>query len=652
METAKQYRKAVVIGGGVLGLEAAKGLLNLGMEVNVVHLAHCLMERQLDYTASKMLEKELEVQGMKFLLGKETEKIIGNQRVEGLRFKDGTEVKADLVVMAVGVRPNIGLAKKSGIDTNRAILVNDYLETNIPDIYAVGECVEHRGLVYGLVKPLYEQGKVLAKHICGQESQGYQGSVLSTQLKISGVDVFSVGQFVGDESTKVISIHDEVRGIYKKMVFQENKMIGAVLFGDTNDGSRLLNLIVEKKDIPDSEKNLYLKLSENTENKVISMNHSDIVCSCNAVTKGAILEAVQEKGLTTLEQVKQCTKASSSCGGCKPLVAEMLTYIQSDSFDEVIEKKTMCACTTLTEDEVVQEIQLRNLSSVKKVMDALKWRKSEGCSTCLGALNYYLGMIHPEFESKRGSPIINELMNATLQSDGTYTIIPKIYGGVTSAEQLRKIADVVEKYDIPDVIVSSGQRVQLMGVNKQSLAKVWDELNRPLRPAGKKTIQPIEMHIDENNCQCDKHPSLYLSVRLEKQLECLTTPDTVKMGISPCMHNGEEVMTKDVGLVRMNRGWEIYVGGKSGLDVQKGDLFYVAETNEEALEIMMAFIQYYRETAYYLERMWQWKERVGLIHIREVIFEPEFRYQLMGRLEQDVFHYKKILEKNYSESLQ
>ena len=305
----------------------------------------------------------------------------------------------------------------------------------------------------------------------------------------------------------------------------------------------------------------------------------------------------------------------------------------------------MCACTTLTEDEVVQEIQLRNLSSVKEVMNALKWSKPEGCSTCLGALNYYLGMIHPGFESKRESPIINELMNATLQSDGTYTIIPKIYGGVTNAEQLRKIADVVEKYNIPDVIVSSGQRVQLMGVNKQSLAKVWEELNRPLRPAGKKAIQPIEMHIDENNCQCDKHPSLYLSVRLEKQLECLTTPDTVKIGISPCMHNGEEVMTKDVGLIRMNRGWEIYVGGKSGLDVQKGELFYVAETNEEALEIIMAFIQYYRETAYYLECIWQWKERMGLIHIREVIFEPELRYQLMERLEQDVFQYKKILDR-------
>ena len=261
-------------------------------------------------------------------------------------------------------------------------------------------------------------------------------------------------------------------------------------------------------------------------------------------------------------------------------------------------------------------------------------------------------MIHPGYECKRESPFIIELINATLQSDGAYTIIPKMYGGVTSAEQLRKIADVVEKYDIPDVIVSSGQRFQLMGVNKQSLAKVWEELNRPLRPAGKKSIQPIEMHIDENNCQCDKHPSLYLSVRLEKQLECLTTPETVKMGISPCIHSGEEVLIKDVGLIRMNRGWEIYVGGRSGLDVQIGELFFVAETNEEALEIIMAFIQYYRETAYYLERMWQWKERLGLIHIREVIFEPEFRYQLMGRLEQDVIQYKKIVEKNYSESLQ
>lgn len=648
VETSKQYKKAVVIGGGLLGLEAARGLLNLGMEVNVVHLADCLMERQLDYTASKMLEKELESQGMNFLLEKETAEIIGSNRVEGLRFKDGTEIETDLVVMAVGVRPNIQLAKESGIDANRAILVNDYLETSVPDIYAVGECVEHQGMVYGLVKPLYEQAKILAKHICGQECHGYQGSVLSTQLKISGVDVFSVGQFIGDQTTKAITVHDEFNGVYKRVIFQENKMIGAVLFGDTSEGSRLLNLIVEKKDIPDSEKNTLFQLSEDSENLVASMAHSHIVCNCNAVTKGAILEAVQEKGLTTVEQVKKCTKASNSCGGCKPLVAQMLTYIQSDSFNEVIEKKAMCTCTTLTEDEVVQKIQLKNLSSVQEVMDRLNWKQSEGCSTCLGALNYYLGMIHPSFESEQESLVVNERMDATMQSDGTYTIIPQMYGGMTNAGQLRKIADVVERYHIPNVIVTSGQRIHLMGVNKQSLPNVWEELNMRLSPANLYTIESIQTYIGEAVCQCDKHPSLQLAVHLEKQLEYLKTPYRIKMGISACLHNGEEVLTKNIGLIRMNRGWEIHVGGNSGRHAQVGELLYVAEMNEEAVEIVIAFIQYYRETANYLERISGWIERIGLIHIREVILEPELRYQLIERVAQDVFHYKKMIEKSYS----
>ncbi|MCQ6275246.1 NAD(P)/FAD-dependent oxidoreductase [Bacillus sp. V3B] len=651
IEVSKQYKKAVVIGGGLLGLEAARGLLNLGMDVNVVHLSDRLMERQLDYTAAKMLKKELKGQGMNFFLGKETEQIIGNNRVEGLRFKDGTEIEADLVVMAVGVRPNVQLAKENGIDTNRAILVNDYLETNVPDIYAVGECVEHQGMVYGLVKPLYEQGKVLAKHISGQECQGYQGSILSTQLKISGVDVFSGGEFVGDETTKAITVHDEFNGVYKRIVFQEDKMIGAVLFGDTSAGSKLLNLIMEKKDIPDSEKNVLFQLSEDGEGSVASMAHSDIVCNCNAVTKGAILEAVQEKDLTTVEQVKKCTKASDSCGGCKPLVADLLTYIQSDSFDEVIEKKTMCTCTTLTEDEVVREIQLRNLSSVQEVMDVLNWKKPGGCSACLGALNYYLGMIHPDFESEQESLLVNEHMNVMMQSDGTYTIVPQMYGGMTDAGQLRIIADVVEKYHIPNVIVTSEQRIHLMGVNKQSLPNVWEELNMPLSPASPYAIQSIKTYIGEDICWCDKRPSLQLAVHLEKQLECLKTPERVQMGITACLHNGEEVLTKDIGFIRMNRGWEIHVGGRSGRDAQVGELLYVAETSEDALDIVTALIQYYRETANYLERISGWIERIGLIHIREILFETELRNQLIERLEEEVYKYKKMVEGRYSKSV-
>ncbi|MCQ6282594.1 nitrite reductase large subunit NirB [Bacillus sp. EB600] len=642
IESSKKYKRAVVIGGGLLGLEAARGLLNLGMEVNVVHIASYLMERQLDPTAAKMLEKALENQGMNFLLEKETEEIIGNDRVEGLRFKDGTVVEADMVVMAVGVRPNIQLARESGIAANRAILVNDFMETNVLDIYAVGECAEHLGVVYGLVKPLYEQGRVLAKHICGLDTKGYQGTVLSTQLKISGVDVFSVGQFAGDAPAKAITIQDDLNGVYKKVVFQEKKMVGAVLFGDTSEGSRFLKMILEKKELSEAEKTLLYQASEDRVSPVISMGLSDIICNCHAVSKGTIVEAVQQGCLTTVKQVKECTKASGSCGGCKPLVTELLSYIQSDSFDEVIEHNTMCSCTNLTEDEVVREIQLGNLLSAQEVMAALGWKQSDGCSVCRGALDYYLGMIHPDYGN-----FVNENMDATRQSDGTYSIIPQMYGGMTNAEQLRKIADVVEKYRIPNVTVTSGQRILLMGIKKETLPNVWSDLKMPLRPPHRYSIQSVKTDIGDDVCQCDKLPSLQLAALLDKKLEFLKTPHPVTICVSTCIHSGEEAMTKDIGLIGIDRGWEIHAGGQSGRDVRVGELLYVAETSEVAIEMVTALIQYYRETASYLERSGQWIDRIGLIHIREVLFERDLRSQLNKRLEEDVMKYKEIFKRSF-----
>ncbi|WP_144529154.1 nitrite reductase large subunit NirB [Peribacillus simplex] len=633
IETSRKHKKAVVIGGGLLGLEAARGLLNLGMEVNVVHIADHLMERQLDSTASLLLQKELENQGMNFLLKKETQEIIGNERVERVRFKDGTEVEADLVVMAAGVRPNIQLAKDSGIDTNRAIIVNDYLETSIPNIYAVGECVEHHGIVYGLVKPLYEQGEVLAKHICEMKCTGYQGSVLSTQLKISGVELFSVGDFLGDETTKSITTFDELDGVYKKVVFQGRKIIGAVLYGDTNVSSRLLDMILKRQEVTSEEKHVLFQSPSTAEGLIASMANHEIICNCNAVSKGAIIGAVQNKGLTTVEQVKQCTKASGSCGGCKPAVTELLTYIQGNLSDQANEQTAMCSCTTLTEDEIVYKMQLQNLTSVQEAMDVLGWENTGGCSTCRPALNYYLGMIHPEYEIRQQTLFINEQKNATVQNDDRYSVIPQMYGGMTNAKDLRKIANVADKYDISQVAVTSEQRIHLMGVKKEDLPGVWADLDMPLSSKYGNTVQNVKTCIGEHVCSCDKKQSLLLAVDLEKRLEHVSTPYRIKMGISACMHNGAGSTTKDIGVMGIDRGWEIYVGGSSGRTVRAGELLCVAGTNEEAIEIIIGFIQYYRETANYLERTWQWIERVGLIHVREVLFDNELSQQLSQRLE-------------------
>jgi nitrite reductase (NADH) large subunit len=648
IEISKKNKKAVVIGGGVLGLEAAKGLLNLGMDVNVVHIGSYLMERQLDETAARMLQEELESQGMKFLFQKETKEIVGDIGAKGVIFKDGTKVEANLIVMAAGVRPNVQLAQNSGIETNRAILVNDYMETSETNIYAVGECVEHRGMVYGLVQPLYEQGKVLAKRICGIESQGYEGSVLSTQLKISGIDLFSVGA-IHDKNSSIqsIKIYDEVQRVYKKVVFQDHRIIGAVLFGDTKERTKLLDMILKHQDVSDIFKVSFFAQEKDDDFSIASIPTSKIICNCNSVTKGTIQEAIQRKGLTTVEEIKKCTRASSSCGGCKPLVSDLLSYIQNNEVEKISEEKScLCSCTTLNDDEVVQEIERQGLTTIQEVMKVLDWKNSEGCSTCRPAINYYLGMINPEYESRQQALFINEKMNAVIQSNGTYTLIPQMYGGITNPEQLKKIAHVAEKYQIDNVAITSDQRIHLLGVKKEDLSDVWAELNMPLSSTQANGVQNIKTCIGEHICSCDKKSSIELAISLEKQLEFLTTPYRIKMGISSCLHNGAGSTTKDVGIIGVDRGWEIYIGGSSGRNVRSGELLCVAATTEEAMELIRGFVQYYRETANYLERTWQWVERVGLVHVREVLFDVELRQQLLEHLAEEIALRKNLVAKS------
>ena len=643
IETAKHYKKAAVIGGGLLGLEAARGLLNLGMEVSVVHIGQYLLDRQLDQTAAKMLQAELENQGMKFLFEKQTQEVIGSSRTEGLIFSDGTKLDVDLVVMSAGVRPNLQLARESGIEINRAILVNDFLQTNIENIYAVGECVEHRGSVYGLVKPLYEQGKALAKHICGIEDQGYKGSVLSTQLKISGIELFSAGQVDEDPSSKSIKLYDEVNQIYKKVIFKDHKINGVVLFGNTSDRTKLLDMMIKQQDVPDLEKAALLQSSPEAGISMASMPLSEIVCNCNGVSKGAILEAVQKEGLTTVDQVKKCTKASGSCGGCKPLVTELLSYIKSDACNEIIKKKSMCSCTSLTEDEVVQEMQLLGLTTPQEVVEKLNWNSKNGCSTCRPALEYYLGMIYPEYESEQEPPFEDERLNVIVQENGAYTLIPQMYGGITSAEQLRTIANVAEKYGVKNIAVTSEQRIHLMDVKKDVLSEICADLNMPLSSTYGNRVQNVKTCIGEHVCQCNKQPSLKLAVTLERKLASLKTPYRVKIGVSACMHNGAGSTTKDIGIIGTGLGWEIYVGGSSGRMVRAGQLLAVVPTEAEAAEIIMGLIQYYRESANYLERTWQWLDRLGLIHVREALFDQELRQELLVRLDEELSVRKSIL---------
>jgi nitrite reductase (NADH) large subunit len=638
LDASKHYKRAAVIGGGLLGLEAARGLLNLGMDVDVIHISDYLMERQLDIAAGKLLQKELEAQGMNFWLEKQTAEIIGKKRVTGLRFSDGGKIPVDLVVMAVGIKPNVQLAQEAGIEVNRGIVVNDYMETSVPNIYAVGECAEHNGMVYGLVAPLYDQGKALAKHICGMNHTGYKGSVLSTQLKVSGVHVFSTGLIHETNQTKSIKVFDEWRNTYKKLLIEKDRLVGAVLFGDTKEGTKLLHLIKQGANIEDYFESQ--SATDSQESTVQAMADDEIICGCNGVSKGTIVSAIQTKGLTTVEEVKGCTNASRSCGTCKSLVQDLLTATLGEGY-EANEKETICSCTDLTRDEVIEEIRAKHLTHSKEVMHVLGWKSEEGCSKCKPALNYYLGMLYPEeHEDERESRLVNERLHANIQKDGTYSVVPRMYGGVTNASDLRTIADVADKYNVGMIKLTGGQRIDLLGIKKEDLPNVWKDLGMPSGYAYGKTLRTVKTCVGSQFCRFGTQDSTGMGIQLERKFEGLNTPHKVKMGVSACPRNCAEGGIKDVGVIGLDGIWEVYVGGNGGTDLRKADLLVKVKTEAEVLEYTAAFLQYYRENAKYLERTSHFVERVGLEMIQEVVLNSDLRKQLNERMNQALSVYK------------
>ncbi|MDO7907767.1 nitrite reductase large subunit NirB [Paenibacillus sp. JX-17] len=638
METSRSYRKAAVIGGGLLGLEAARGLLHLGMEVSVIHIHPYLMDRQLDEAASRMLQSELEAQGMKFLLSRSSESILGRKRVKGLRFSGGETIDTDLIVMAVGIKPNTELARGAGIEVNRGIVVNDNMETNIPGVYALGECAEHRGISYGLVAPLYEQGAVLAKRLAGAPTDGYHGSVTSTKLKVSGVDVFSAGTFIEQEGTRVLKFQDEISGVYKKLVIHEDRLAGAVLFGDIDDGAELFSIIKSGESIKGREKELLLGIPSDARNissgnnRLMQMSNEEIVCGCNGVSKGTILEAIQEKDCTSVGQIKACTKASASCGGCKPQVEGLLQLYAGDK--AVSAKEGICGCTTLTRDEIVEEMKRMRLMSVKEVMNVLGWDTEEGCTKCRPALNYYLGMLWPEeYVDEKESRITNERFHANIQKDGTYSVVPRIYGGVTSPAELKKIAEVAEQFEVPLVKFTGGQRLDLLGIRKENLPKIWEALDMPSGHAYGKTLRTVKTCVGNTFCRFGTQDAIGMGIRLEKEFERLNTPSKVKLAVSGCPRNCAEATIKDFGIVAIDGGWELHIGGNGGVHVRATDLLCVVKTEDEVVEWASAFLQYYREHANWNERTSNWVERVGLGSIKQALESHEERLALQSRIQ-------------------
>jgi nitrite reductase (NADH) large subunit len=642
LEISAIHKQAIVIGGGLLGLEAAYALKQQGMYVTVVHLMDTLMERQLDSEAASMLRLDLEKRGIQFLMETTTEAILGEEKVRGVRFKGGLEIAADLVVMAVGIRPNTELAKDANIYCERGIVVNDTLQTYDGRIYAVGECVQHRGEVYGLVAPLFEQAKVCANQLAQLGYWLYTGSITSTKLKVTGVDLFSSGEFIGGSTTEEIVMKDLAKGVYKKIVLKDDRIIGAVMFGDTADGSWYFQLMRDKTDISHIRDQLFHGQSHLGDSgrggakSIAKMKDETEVCGCNGVSKGDIVKSITSKGLFTLDDVRCHTKASNSCGSCTGLVEQILAFTLGGDFSEAPKVKPMCKCTDYTHDDIRKIIKNQQLISIRAVMDYLEYSTPDGCHVCRPAINYYLLCTWPaEVVDDPRSRFVNERMHANIQQDGTFSVIPRIWGGVATAGELRAIANVAEKFSVSTIKITGGQRIGLYGIKKDDLPNVWEELNEAGLVSGYaygKSLRTVKTCVGKEWCRFGTQLAIQMGIRLEKLIWGSWMPHKFKMAVSGCPRNCAEATIKDFGIVAVDSGWELHVGGNAGVKVRSTDLLCKVTTEEEVIEYGCAFIQLYREGAHYQERTAPWIERVGFSVVKQqVVDDAENRKALFER---------------------
>ncbi|TDL90904.1 nitrite reductase large subunit NirB [Meridianimarinicoccus aquatilis] len=636
----KPGARAVVIGGGLLGLEAAAGLRLRGMDVTVLHLSGHLMERQLDAAAGYLLRADLERRGITVMTEASTKAVRGTDAVEAVELEDGTMLPADLVVMAVGIRPSVAVAKAAGLTVNRAINVDAQMRTSDDSIYAVGECVEFAGQLFGLVAPLYDQAKVLAATLLGDDA-AFMPKQLSTKLKVTGCDLFSAGDFAEGPGREDIVFRDPARGIYKRLVIEDDRLVGAVMYGDTADGNWFFGLIKDETDISDMRESLIFGpayqggSSVDPMAAVAALPADAEICGCNGVCKGQIVEAI-EGGATDLGAVRATTKASASCGTCTGLVEQVLAATLGDDFT-LPTAQPVCGCTDLSHEDVRRLIKSQELKSQPAVWQELGWSTPNGCHVCRPAINYYLLADWPvEYKDDPQSRFVNERKHANIQKDGTFSVVPRMWGGITSASELRAIADVADKYDVPTVKVTGGQRIDLLGVKGEDLPAMWADLNAAGMVSGhaySKGLRTVKTCVGTDHCRFGTQDSTGLGIRLEKYLWGSWTPHKVKLAVSGCPRNCAEATCKDVGIICVDSGFEVGVGGAAGMDLKETEPLVKVATEDEAVEWTVASIQLYREHAKYLDRAYKWVGKVGLDWVRETLSDDVERKALVERFD-------------------
>jgi nitrite reductase (NADH) large subunit len=603
---ARSAERAAVIGGGLLGLEAARGIASQGCPVTVVHLMDRLMERQLDQGSAMLLQAALE---MDVQLERQTTEITK----AGLRFHDRDELDADLVVVSIGIAPETTLARAAGADIHRGIVVDDRLRTSLPSVLAVGECAEHRGIVHGLVAPILEQARIAAATILDRDGS-YEGSIPSAKLKVAGIDLVAIGAADGDGQAVTA---DASGGVYRKLVVRDGAAAGAILLGDIRGAEALMALVRRGEPIDDPLE----ALAAAAQAGPAEMADDVQVCNCNGVCKGDIAAAVTEAGAHTPREVMAMTRAGTGCGSCKALVVDIVALAAGGELAD--EPAYLCPCRRQTREELAAVVREHGLQSVSEVSRACGTGRD--CGACKPALAYLVSEVNANrHREERDARFINDRVHANIQKDGTFSIVPRMYGGVTTPAELRRIADVAERYDVPLVKVTGGQRLDLLGVRKQDLPKIWDELGMPSGHAYAKAIRTVKTCVGSDFCRYGLGDAIGTGIEMEKAWEGVYTPHKVKSGVSGCARNCAEATVKDIGLVAVGDDrWQVRIGGAAGGNVREADVLCTADGRAEALRAATTFLQFYRENADFKERTYDFVPRVGLDRIREVVLGEE-----------------------------
>lgn len=622
---ADRSRSAAVIGGGLLGLEAAKAVVDMGLEAHVVEFADRLMPRQVDPAGGDVLRHSIEALGVHVHTGARTKAIHGTDRVTHLELEGASALDVDMVIVSAGIRPRDELARSAGLGVGErgGVEVDDRLATSDPRIFAIGECALHRGMVYGLVGPGYTMADVLAKRLTGQDAE-FGGADLSTKLKLLGVDVASFGDAFADQArpadVRSVVYEDRVRGVYQKLVVEGERLLGGILVGDAEPFAGLSRATNEGRPVPERPHELLFGPSAGAPAEELTDDAQ--VCSCNDVTKGAIVEAIAAGDVATIGELKTCTRAGTGCGGCVPTVTSILEAELARAGREV--NRHLCDHFAYTREELFWIVKLGRIETFDALLDS--HGRGDGCEICRPAVASILAATWNDLVVRHASiQDTNDRFLANIQRGGTYSVIPRVPGGEITAEKLIVLGEVAKEFDLYCKI-TGGQRIDLLGARVDQLPEIWERLVAAGFESGHaygKAMRTVKSCIGSTWCRYGVQDSTAFAIRIEERYRGIRAPHKLKSAVSGCVRECAEAQNKDFGLIATENGWNVYVCGNGGANPRHSDLFATDVSSDEAIRILDRFLMFYIQTAKPLQRTARWLEELegGLDYLKSVVLD-------------------------------